>query len=615
MTENGNEMHENEEEDSQELMETQLNTNQDEGLFSDEEPDNNGSDEEVDDSQANIATQAPVHDLHGEKEDHEEEDQMETQAVDLNINAEDHDDNDQETQAVDPIDETSKNVEDKILNKKVHDSDDGLRSRSISPSREVNARKSLSRSTSRSASRSRSRSVSMDRSRSISSAGSRSRSRSGAKSRSLSAASSRSRSVARSRPGSRASRSLSSVRSRSGSRSKSRSVSIARSRSNSAVRSKSRSLSASSSRSGSVLPTLSRTPSPVAGSRSKSRSRSSSIGRPDSPAVNRKRKIDSEAESDTEEAGGSKNKDIERRDDSDDDIRMDEEREQPTGWDFDIMMKQKKAENGSTRRHKKKDIDVINDNDDAIAKLIADMRIAAKEDRDLNLKGKPATKKMGMFRHVMQNLKKVELQMAFVEANLLSVMTDWLAPMPDKSLPHIEIRAEFLRLLRVMKIEDVSRLKESGIGKALMYLYRHPREERENKDCAGYIINEWARPIFKKETDMSRLTKDERREKDAEMAIKLGRKKKKKDDTEEAPKYKPGDQGWVARARVPMVDNAEYVNRPEWQTTVHVQDKKTVQKINMLEKHKRKFAERARLRKNLTLATLSLEGARVPLGQ
>ena len=32
-------------------------------------------------------------------------------------------------------------------------------------------------------------------------------------------------------------------------------------------------------------------------------------------------------------------------------------------------------------RHKKKDIDVINDNDDAIAKLIADMRIAAKEDR------------------------------------------------------------------------------------------------------------------------------------------------------------------------------------------------------------------------------------------
>ena len=30
--------------------------------------------------------------------------------------------------------------------------------------------------------------------------------------------------------------------------------------------------------------------------------------------------------------------------------------------------------------------------------MIADMRIAAKEDRDLNLEEKPATKKMGMFK-------------------------------------------------------------------------------------------------------------------------------------------------------------------------------------------------------------------------
>lgn len=48
------------------------------------------------------------------------------------------------------------------------------------------------------------------------------------------------------------------------------------------------------------------------------------------------------------------------------------------------MMEARKATNRSMRNRKRsrRDIDLINDNDDAIARLIADMRAAAREDRE-----------------------------------------------------------------------------------------------------------------------------------------------------------------------------------------------------------------------------------------
>ena len=75
--------------------------------------------------------------------------------------------------------------------------------------------------------------------------------------------------------------------------------------------------------------------------------------------------------------------------------------------------------------------------------------------------------------HRLLILGKVDLVLAFVEANILSVITDWLAPLPrDKSLPHLQIREFLLKFLFDVQIDDNSRLKESGVGKAVMYLYR-----------------------------------------------------------------------------------------------------------------------------------------------
>jgi len=276
--------------------------------------------------------------------------------------------------------------------------------------------------------------------------------------------------------------------------------------------------------------------------------------------------------------------------------------------DFDAMMDKKRTE--MKKRRKKKDIDLINDNDDAIARLIADMRVAAREDRDLNDLKQPAIRKIALLTLVMTQLRKADLQMAFVEANVLSVMTDWLAPMPDRSLPSLKIRQELLKLLLNLKIDDQSRLKESGIGKAVMYLYKHPKELKDNKILAGKIINNWARPIFNKSSDYRDYDKEERRGRDVEL---VARKRRQEETEENEEGLRPGDPGWIARARVPMPASYQYVKRPKWQTDVDINVKQR-KEMTKLDKHIRAAADRKRLAKsNRRAVDISIEGRKTAL--
>ncbi|XP_047741311.1 IWS1-like protein [Hyalella azteca] len=281
--------------------------------------------------------------------------------------------------------------------------------------------------------------------------------------------------------------------------------------------------------------------------------------------------------------------------------------------DFDAMMARKKELMGGRRR--KMNVDIINDNEELISVLVSKMRIAADQDRQLNLQHKPATNKMALLDLAMRQISKTDLIEGFLDANVLTALTDWLAPMPDHSLPSAPIRHSIIKWLSNLPPLSQEMLKTSGIGKAIMYLFRHPRESRINRERCGRLISKWARPIFNNSDDFKSLTKEERLERDLEMKETgrlLSRKQEPVLDENNSKILRPGDPGWCYRARVPQASGSDYVVRPK--STVEGEVRKNVKaKKSRLDKQRLLFQQKKSLGKVKRAVAMSMEGRNMPL--
>jgi transcription factor SPN1 len=85
-----------------------------------------------------------------------------------------------------------------------------------------------------------------------------------------------------------------------------------------------------------------------------------------------------------------------------------------------------------------------------------------------------------------------------MDNNLLDAVRRWLEPLPDRSLPALNIQRELFGTIRKMEFIDTSVLKESGLGKIVLFYTKCKRVTPDIARIADELVSTWSRPIIKR---------------------------------------------------------------------------------------------------------------------
>ncbi|KNC99310.1 uncharacterized protein SPPG_05560 [Spizellomyces punctatus DAOM BR117] len=133
--------------------------------------------------------------------------------------------------------------------------------------------------------------------------------------------------------------------------------------------------------------------------------------------------------------------------------------------------------------------------DERMVKLLTDMKRAAQQDGELNKSNHPAIEKLKMLPRVMNLLQREQLYEQFLENNVLEGMKLWLEPLPDASLPSLDIQRNIFETLTRMPIRT-SHLRDSLIGRIVNFYSKCERVPPEIKKTAAQLVDKWMRPIL-----------------------------------------------------------------------------------------------------------------------
>ncbi|XAR70680.1 hypothetical protein NMG60_11027617 [Bertholletia excelsa] len=140
-----------------------------------------------------------------------------------------------------------------------------------------------------------------------------------------------------------------------------------------------------------------------------------------------------------------------------------------------------------------------------VENVMAELEVVAEEDAELNRQSKPAINKLRKLPLLTEVLSKKQLQQEFLDHGVLTLLKNWLEPLPDGSLPNINIREAILKILTDFPIDldqydRREQLKKSGLGKVIMFLSKSDEETTSNRKLAKDLVDKWSRPIFNKST-------------------------------------------------------------------------------------------------------------------